>query len=73
MGIWHCVPVEKFWDSSVAGYCAIEDKKFFFGTTLVHAMIDIAILILPMWQIGRLQLPMIQKAGIMVMFTFGFL
>ncbi|GKU11302.1 unnamed protein product [Fusarium langsethiae] len=73
MGIWHCVPVHKFWDDSVDGYCAIEDKKFFFGTTLVHAMIDISILILPMWQIGRLQLPMIQKAGIMVMFTFGFL
>ena len=72
MGIWHCVPVEKFWDDSVDGYCAIEDKKFFFGTTLVHAMIDIAILVLPMWQIGRLQLPAIQKAGIMVMFTFGF-
>ncbi|KAM0318829.1 hypothetical protein ACHAPQ_010549 [Fusarium lateritium] len=72
MGIWHCVPAERFWDSSVEGYCAIEDKKFFFGTTLVHAAIDIAILILPMWQIGRLQLPILQKAGIMVMFTFGF-
>ncbi|KAF5660881.1 integral membrane protein [Fusarium heterosporum] len=72
MGIWHCVPIEKFWDSSVEGYCAIEDKKFFFGTTLVHAAIDIAILVLPMWQIGQLQLPMLQKAGIMVMFTFGF-
>ncbi|KAM0341691.1 hypothetical protein ACHAPU_009939 [Fusarium lateritium] len=72
MGIFHCVPVEKFWNSSVEGYCAIADKKFFFGTTLVHAAIDIAILVLPMWQIGRLQLPMLQKAGIMVMFTFGF-
>ncbi|RKL21295.1 hypothetical protein BFJ68_g2563 [Fusarium oxysporum] len=72
MGIFHCVPVDAFWDSKAGGYCAIEDKKFFFGTTLVHAAIDIAILILPMWQIGKLQLPMIQKAGIMVMFTFGF-
>ncbi|KAH8754780.1 hypothetical protein F5883DRAFT_632524 [Diaporthe sp. PMI_573] len=57
--------------------CAIvwiifRDKKFFFGTTLVHAAIDIAILVLPMWQIGQLQLPMLQKAGIMIMFTFGF-
>ncbi|KAF5027009.1 hypothetical protein F66182_884 [Fusarium sp. NRRL 66182] len=72
MGIFHCVPVQAFWDSTAGGYCAIEDKKFFFGTTLVHAAIDIAILILPMWQIGRLQLPILQKAGIMVMFTFGF-
>ncbi|CAH0024654.1 unnamed protein product [Clonostachys rhizophaga] len=72
MGIFHCVPVEAFWDSNAGGYCAIEDKKFFFGTTLVHAAIDIAILILPMWQISQLQLPLLQKAGIMIMFTFGF-
>ncbi|KAL7917057.1 hypothetical protein ACQKWADRAFT_307700 [Trichoderma austrokoningii] len=72
MGIFHCVPVQAFWDSNAGGYCAIEDQKFFFGTTLVHAMIDIAILILPMWHISQLQLPVLQKAGIMVMFTFGF-
>uniref|UniRef100_A0A8H7TQG4 Rhodopsin domain-containing protein n=1 Tax=Bionectria ochroleuca TaxID=29856 RepID=A0A8H7TQG4_BIOOC len=72
MGIFHCVPVEAFWDSNAGGYCTIEDKKFFFGTTLVHAAIDIAILILPMWQILQLQLPLLQKAGIMIMFTFGF-
>ncbi|KAK4243003.1 hypothetical protein C7999DRAFT_36675 [Corynascus novoguineensis] len=72
MGIFHCVPVNAFWDSNAGGYCAIEDKKFFFGTTLVHAAIDIAILVLPMWQIGQLHLPKLQKAGIMIMFTFGF-
>lgn len=72
MGIFHCVPVQAFWDSEAGGYCAIEDKKFFFGTTLVHAIIDISILVLPMWEIGHLQLPRLQKAGIMVMFTFGF-
>ncbi|KAL9570446.1 hypothetical protein ACKAV7_005454 [Fusarium commune] len=72
MGIWHCVPVERFWDSTVEGYCAIEEKNFFFSTTLVHSVIDIAILILPMWQIGQLQLPVIQKTGIIIMFTFNF-
>ena len=73
MGIFHCVPVQAFWDSTAGGYCAIEDKKFFFGTTLVHNIIDIAILVLPMLEIGKLQLPILQKAGIMIMFTFGFL
>ncbi|WAO97032.1 Hypothetical protein NCS54_01473600 [Fusarium falciforme] len=72
MGIFHCVPVHAFWDSSAGGSCAIEDKKFFFGTTLVHAVIDIAILVLPMMEIGKLQLPLMQKIGIMLMFTFGF-
>jgi hypothetical protein len=73
MGIFHCVPVEAFWDSNAGRYRAIEDKKFFVGTTLVHTAIDIAILILPIWQVSQLQLPLLQKGGIMVMFTFGFL
>lgn len=73
MGTFHCIPVQAFWDSNAGGYCAIEDKKFFFGTTLVHAVIDIAILLLPIWQVSQLQLPFLQKVGIMAMFTFGFL
>ncbi|KAH7143571.1 hypothetical protein EDB81DRAFT_690139 [Dactylonectria macrodidyma] len=72
MGIFHCVPVQAFWDSSAGGKCEIEDKKFFFGTTLVHAVIDIALLILPIMQIGKLQLPFLQKFGILIMFMFGF-
>ncbi|KAF5005197.1 hypothetical protein FDECE_8318 [Fusarium decemcellulare] len=73
MGIFHCIPVEAFWDSSASGTCAIEDSKFFFGTILVHVIIDIAILILPIMQIRKLQLPTLQKLGVMVMFTFGIL
>ncbi|WZH42151.1 hypothetical protein QYS62_003141 [Fusarium acuminatum] len=71
MGIFHCIPVERFWDPSAGGYCAIEDKKFFFGTILVHVILDIAILALPILQIRKLQLPTLQKIGIMLMFVFG--
>ncbi|KAL2691298.1 hypothetical protein Neosp_001679 [[Neocosmospora] mangrovei] len=71
MGIFHCVPVQTFWDSSVKGTCAIEDSKFFFGTILVHVILDICILILPILQIRKLQLPGLQKLGVMVMFLFG--
>jgi hypothetical protein len=72
MGIFHCVPVDAFWDPNAGGYCAIQDKNFFFGTTLVHAAIDICILVLPMVKLYQLQLPLLQRLGIMVMFTFGF-
>ncbi|KAJ3466248.1 hypothetical protein MRS44_006906 [Fusarium solani] len=71
MGIFHCIPVQTFWDSSVKGTCAIEDSKFFFGTILVHVILDICILILPILQIRKLQLPGLQKLGVMVMFLFG--
>ncbi|KAK2675351.1 AMP-dependent synthetase/ligase [Fusarium oxysporum f. sp. vasinfectum] len=71
MGIFHCIPVQRFWDPSAGGSCAIEDKKFFFGTILVHVMLDIAIIALPILQIRKLQLPFFQKVGIMLMFVFG--
>ncbi|KAI1014603.1 hypothetical protein LB503_004093 [Fusarium chuoi] len=71
MGIFHCIPVQRFWDPSAGGSCAIEDKKFFFGTILVHVMLDIAIIALPILQIRKLQLPVFQKIGIMLMFVFG--
>ncbi|KAH7123046.1 hypothetical protein EDB81DRAFT_913140 [Dactylonectria macrodidyma] len=73
MGIFHCTPVHAFWDSEAlkTGRCDIEDTKFFFGTILVHVFIDIAILILPIMQIRKLQLPALQKFGIMLMFMFG--
>jgi hypothetical protein len=71
MGIWHCVPIERFWDSTVDGYCAIEDSKFFLGTLTVHICIDIAILTVPILQIRKLRLPRLQKLAVMVMFMFG--
>ncbi|KAF4970074.1 hypothetical protein FSARC_2820 [Fusarium sarcochroum] len=71
MGVFHCIPVQRFWDPSAGGSCAIEDKKFFFGTILVHVILDVAILVLPILQIRKLQLPVLQKIGIMLMFVFG--
>lgn len=74
MGIFHCTPVQAFWKSNIPGSrCDIRDDKFFFGTILVHVIIDIAILILPIMQIRKLQLPKLQKIGISLMFGFGIL
>ncbi|KAI4603587.1 hypothetical protein KJ359_003403 [Pestalotiopsis sp. 9143b] len=73
MAIFHCVPVQAFWDLTIVdARCDIDDKKFFFGSVLVHLLIDIMILSLPVFQIGKLQLRKVQKFGIIAMFTFGF-
>lgn len=74
MGIFHCAPVAYFWDDSIPnGTCAIDDSKFFFGTLLVHVVMDICILSLPVVSIIRLRLPKMQKAGVTMMFLFGIL
>ncbi|KAF4966174.1 hypothetical protein FZEAL_10681 [Fusarium zealandicum] len=72
--IFHCFPVQAFWDFTIKDkVCPIKSSNFFFGTVLAHVIIDIAILALPIVQIQKLQLPKMQKMGIILMFMFGIL
>ncbi|KAJ4244795.1 hypothetical protein NW762_014372 [Fusarium torreyae] len=71
---FHCYPVQAFWDPDIKNYtCAIKSSDFFFGTVLAHVIIDVGILILPIVQIQKLQLPVMQKVAIILMFMFGIL
>ncbi|KXJ94979.1 hypothetical protein Micbo1qcDRAFT_200436 [Microdochium bolleyi] len=72
LGIFHCIPVQAYWDSSAGGFCAVEDTKFFFGSILVHVLMDVAIILLPIIPIKHLSLPTRQKVAIAVVFMFGF-
>ncbi|KAJ1332045.1 alpha-methylacyl-CoA racemase [Microdochium nivale] len=72
LGIFHCIPVQAYWDSSAGGFCAVEDTKFFFGSILVHVVMDIAIILLPVLPIKHLSLPTRQRIAIAVVFMFGF-
>ncbi|KAI1504839.1 hypothetical protein F5X99DRAFT_328986 [Biscogniauxia marginata] len=72
IGIFHCVPVQYFWDTSIEdGYCAIDDRKFFIGSMSAHVLTDILVLLLPIFQIQKLNLPILQRLGVIVMFMFG--
>ncbi|CAM1502461.1 Fc.00g044450.m01.CDS01 [Cosmosporella sp. VM-42] len=74
LAIFHCVPVQAFWDKTIEGAtCAINDSEFFFGTVLAHFFIDIAILILPVMQVRRLHLRAGQKLAVIALFMFGIL
>ncbi|EXL92600.1 hypothetical protein FOIG_14340 [Fusarium odoratissimum NRRL 54006] len=71
---FHCYPVRAFWDPTMEHFtCAIKSSDFFFGTVLAHVLIDVGILILPIVQIQKLQLPTLQKIAIIFMFMFGIL
>ncbi|KAI1851323.1 hypothetical protein JX266_003398 [Neoarthrinium moseri] len=74
LAIFHCVPVQAFWDKSIPdATCLIDDSKFFFGSVLAHLVLDLAILTLPVVQVHRLQLRTAQKVGVTAMFMFGIL
>ena len=72
MTIFHCVPPQAFWDTTVKdARCDIDNSKFFFGTTLTHLIIDVAILVLPAIQVKQLKLRTGQKLGVVALFMFG--
>lgn len=74
MTIFHCIPVEAYWKFNIEGaVCSIDPGKFMFGTTLVHLMLEIAVLLLPVFQVATLQLKLAQKVAVVAMFMFGIL
>ncbi|KAF2638689.1 hypothetical protein P280DRAFT_508923 [Massarina eburnea CBS 473.64] len=71
IAIFHCVPVQKFWQVRLKGHCSIDDRQFFVGSILAHLVIDVAILALPVIEVRKLKMPLPQRLGIMGMFGFG--
>lgn len=69
-----CLPPKAYWDPSVKNAtCPINPSKFFFGTVLVHLLMDVVIIALPAWELRRLHLPVWKKVGISAMFASGVL
>ncbi|KAF4421182.1 L-fucose permease [Fusarium acutatum] len=68
-----CIPTRAYWDFSLRpnANCFVESNKYIFGSVLSHIILDLFILILPTMQIKKLQLPWLQKFGILLMFMVG--
>ncbi|KAF4342772.1 L-fucose permease [Fusarium beomiforme] len=73
VGTIQCLPVEAFWNLKIrpTSTCPVETNKFVFGSILAHILLDILILTLPIMQIKKLQLPLLQKCAVLLMFMFG--
>ena len=73
VGTIQCLPVEAFWQLEMrpTANCLVETPKYVFGSIISHILIDVLAIILPTIQIKRLQLPMVQKFGVLLMFLFG--
>lgn len=65
-----CVPLAKFWDPTVPGFC-LDKKALWFSNSAIHIITDILILIYPMPVLKSLQLPKKQKFALMAVFALG--
>lgn len=66
----NCVPLAKFWDPSVPGFC-FDKKALWFSNSAIHILTDILILIYPMPALRSLQLPRRQRFALMAVFALG--
>ena len=65
-------PIEKAWNKKVDGHC-ISISGVWYGNSVMTILTDLAIIILPVREILRLNMPMAQKASLAVLFSLGFL
>ncbi|CEO60815.1 hypothetical protein PMG11_05335 [Penicillium brasilianum] len=66
----NCVPLEKFWDPTVPGFC-FDKKALWFSNSAIHILSDILILVYPMPVLKSLQLPKRQKFALIGVFALG--
>ncbi|KAE8375925.1 hypothetical protein BDV26DRAFT_266899 [Aspergillus bertholletiae] len=66
----NCIPVAKFWDKTVEGYC-LDDKGLWFSNASMHITTDLAILIIPIPALVKLDLPKRQKIALITVFALG--
>ncbi|KAL9105534.1 MAG: hypothetical protein Q9227_009308 [Pyrenula ochraceoflavens] len=64
-------PIEKAWDKKLDGHC-ISIGGVWYGNSVMTILTDLAIIILPVREILRLNMPMAQKLGLAMLFSLGF-
>ncbi|KAH9205858.1 hypothetical protein DL95DRAFT_489589 [Leptodontidium sp. 2 PMI_412] len=67
---FQCTPLEKTWNPTLVGYC-IDIRASFIGNAVPNILTDVAILILPMPQVWKLQTTVGQRVSLSVVFLLG--
>ncbi|CAI7669553.1 unnamed protein product [Penicillium pancosmium] len=66
----NCIPVAKFWDPTIEGFC-LNKPALWFSNAAMHITTDIAILIIPIPALASIDVPKRQKIALMLMFALG--
>ncbi|KAH8203756.1 hypothetical protein TruAng_002049 [Truncatella angustata] len=69
--IFSCNPVQKTWVKTMAGQC-LDSRSIWYGTSVMVILTDLMIMVLPINEIRRLQLPLTKKLLLASLFSLGF-
>ena len=74
--IWQCKPIAAFWDKSLLlnknNHC-FSSEAFWFSYSIVNIVLDFLVLLLPIHEIWKLQLPKRDKLALCAVFSLGLL
>ncbi|KAI4596000.1 hypothetical protein KJ359_006292 [Pestalotiopsis sp. 9143b] len=68
--IFSCNPIQKAWVKSMAGAC-LDSRSIWYATSIMVIITDLMIIILPINETRRLQLPLAQKLMLVALFSLG--
>lgn len=68
--VFNCVPVAASWDFTIPATC-IDSTKFFWVSASINVVTDVALLLLPLPLVWKLQMPSKQKTLISLVFVLG--
>ncbi|KAJ6110336.1 Integral membrane protein [Penicillium sp. IBT 16267x] len=66
----NCIPVAKFWDDSIPGFC-LSKPGLWFSNASMHIATDLVILIIPIPALIIIEVPRKQKVALMILFALG--
>ena len=72
IGLLICRPVQKNWGTTMEGHCGNQNAGFS-SVTVYDLIIDFIILLLPIRPVLRLQLPLVNRLGLLAIFSMGLL
>jgi len=68
-----CQPIQKFWHKDIPGKCTLQPMMSLFAAAIPHFILEVAILLCPLYEISRLHISTARKVAVAAMFAAGLL
>jgi hypothetical protein len=69
--IFQCTPVSYYWNQAQPGFCGVVPLTFAFATSILNAVSDFVVVVLPIPMVWKLDLPRGRKIGVIAIFLLG--
>jgi hypothetical protein len=68
--VFFCIPVARYWDLTIEGRC-LNRTAVWFSHAGLNIFTDLLVIILPLRELSKLQLPSRQKTALLLLFGLG--